>query len=145
MAGPRAAVLPTLGRDGFSEPSTTPSLRWIAEGVSAGFGGGAGTPAHHRLEPHPALQPGVRALLHSAGSWHLADTELSTAECHRVLDQVWEVNPNPVLILSAGSLFLRDDLEEIAARASAGGATVVVGTNGTRLTDGASSRSWRRG
>src|SRR5690606_180276 len=38
------------------------------------------------------------------------------------------------LILSGGEPLLRDDLEEIAAHATAGGATVVVGTNGTRLT-----------
>ena len=40
-----------------------------------------------------------------------------------------------MFILSGGEPLLRDDLEAIAAHASAaGGATVVVGTNGTRLT-----------
>lgn len=70
----------------------------------------------------------------SAGSWHAAEGELTTAECHRVLDEILEVNPNPVMILSGGEPLLREDLEEIAEHASASGATVVVGTNGTRLT-----------
>src|SRR5204863_231617 len=40
-----------------------------------------------------------------------------------------------MLILSGGEPLLRDDLNEIAHYASAHGATVVVGTNGTLLTD----------
>jgi MoaA/NifB/PqqE/SkfB family radical SAM enzyme len=40
-----------------------------------------------------------------------------------------------MLILSGGEPLLRDDLETIAERGASGGATVVVGTNGTRLTD----------
>ncbi len=51
------------------------------------------------------------------------------------MDEILAVNPSPMLILSGGEPLLRDDLESIASRASAGGATVVVGTNGTRLTD----------
>jgi radical SAM protein with 4Fe4S-binding SPASM domain len=39
-----------------------------------------------------------------------------------------------MLILTGGEPLLRDDLEELAQHASARGATVVVGTNGTRLT-----------
>ncbi len=71
----------------------------------------------------------------SAGSWHEARSELPTHECHRILDELLEVNPNPMLILSGGEPLLRTDLEELARHASEGGATVVVGTNGTRLTD----------
>ncbi len=71
----------------------------------------------------------------AAGSWHAAAGELSTDECHRILDELLELNPNPMLILSGGEPLLRDDLEEIAERASSAGATVVVGTNGTRLDD----------
>jgi AdoMet-dependent heme synthase len=71
----------------------------------------------------------------SAGSWHAARDELPTARCHEILDQVLEVNPSPMLILTGGEPLLRDDLEELARHASEGGATVVVGTNGTRLTD----------
>ena len=69
----------------------------------------------------------------SAGSWHVADDELSTDQCLRILDEILDVNPNPMLILTGGEPLLRDDLENLAERASAGGATVVVGTNGTRL------------
>ncbi len=69
----------------------------------------------------------------AAGSWHAAENELSTAECHRVLYELLELNPNPMLILSGGEPLLREDLEEIAEHASSAGATVVVGTNGTRL------------
>ena len=71
----------------------------------------------------------------SAGSWHATDDELSTDQCLRILDEILDVNPNPMLILTGGEPLLRDDLETLAKRASAGGATVVVGTNGTRLTD----------
>ena len=71
----------------------------------------------------------------SAGSWHTADDELPTDQCLRILDEILDVNPNPMLILTGGEPLLRDDLETLAERASAGGATVVVGTNGTRLTD----------
>ena len=72
----------------------------------------------------------------SAGSWHAAESELSTDECLRILDQVLEVNSSPMLILTGGEPLLREDLEVLARRASDAGATVVVGTNGTRLTDG---------
>jgi radical SAM protein with 4Fe4S-binding SPASM domain len=71
----------------------------------------------------------------SAGSWHAAAGELDTALCERVLDELLAVNSSPVLILSGGEPLLRADLETIAARAAGAGATVVVGTNGTRLTD----------
>ena len=70
----------------------------------------------------------------SAGAWHAADEEMSTAECLRVVDEILEVNPAPMLILCGGEPLLRDDLEAISRRAADGGATVVVGTNGTRLT-----------
>ncbi len=71
----------------------------------------------------------------SAGSWHLASEELSTEECFRVLDEILEVNPSPMLILTGGEPLVRDDLEDISERAASRGATVVVGTNGTGLTD----------
>ena len=71
----------------------------------------------------------------SAGSWHSAESELSTVDCLRIVDEILAANPSPMLILSGGEPLVRDDLETIAARASAGGATVVVGTNGIGLTD----------
>jgi radical SAM protein with 4Fe4S-binding SPASM domain len=71
----------------------------------------------------------------SAGPFETAESELSTAECHRVIDELLAVNPSPMLILSGGEPLLRQDLEEIASHASGRGATVVVGTNGTTLTE----------
>jgi radical SAM protein with 4Fe4S-binding SPASM domain len=71
----------------------------------------------------------------SAGSWQAAAGELSTAECHRIVEEVLVESPAPLLILSGGEPLLREDLEEIASHASERGATVVVGTNGTRLTE----------
>ena len=59
--------------------------------------------------------------------------ELATAECVRILDQILEVNPAPLIILSGGEPLLRDDLYTLAAHGARGGATVVVGTNGTLL------------
>lgn len=71
----------------------------------------------------------------SAGPDADAAGELTTDECRRVIDELLAVNPAPMLILSGGEPLLRDDLHEIAAHASRGGATVVVGTNGTLLSD----------
>ncbi len=70
----------------------------------------------------------------SAGSWHSGAEELPTKDCLRIVDQILDANPSPMLILSGGEPLVRDDLETIAGHASAGGATVVVGTNGTGLT-----------
>jgi radical SAM protein with 4Fe4S-binding SPASM domain len=70
----------------------------------------------------------------AAGAWHGAAGELSTADCLRVVDQILDLSPAAMLILSGGEPLLREDLETIAHRAADGGATVVVGTNGTRLT-----------
>jgi len=71
----------------------------------------------------------------AAGPRETATGELDTAECRRIVDEILAVNPAPLLILSGGEPLLRPDLEELAAHAAAGGATVVVGTNGTLLTD----------
>ncbi|MGH7558827.1 MAG: radical SAM protein [Gemmatimonadota bacterium] len=70
----------------------------------------------------------------AAGSWHAAADELPTADCRRIADEILEVNPRPLVILSGGEPLLRDDLEDIARHLATRGATVVVGTNGTRLT-----------
>jgi radical SAM protein with 4Fe4S-binding SPASM domain len=69
----------------------------------------------------------------SAGSWESAAAELDTDACRRIIDQIIEVNPSPLLILSGGEPLVRTDLEAIATHASRAGATVVVGTNGTGL------------
>jgi AdoMet-dependent heme synthase len=70
----------------------------------------------------------------AAGPHESAATELDTAACLAIVDQLLLVNPAPLLILSGGEPLLRQDLSEIAQYASARGATVVVGTNGTLLT-----------
>ena len=72
----------------------------------------------------------------AAGPHESAATELDTAACLEIVDQLLAVNPAPLLILSGGEPLLRQDLAEIAHYAAANGATVVVGTNGTLLTDG---------
>jgi radical SAM protein with 4Fe4S-binding SPASM domain len=70
----------------------------------------------------------------SAGAWHDSAGELTTAEVRRITDEILALNPAPLFILSGGEPLLRADLEEIAGYASRRGATVVIGTNGTRLT-----------
>ncbi len=71
----------------------------------------------------------------AAGPRESATSELDTAECLRIVDELLAVNSAPMLILSGGEPLLRHDLAEIAGYASERGATVVVGTNGTLLTD----------
>jgi radical SAM protein with 4Fe4S-binding SPASM domain len=71
----------------------------------------------------------------AAGDWHDSSGELRTDEVRRIADEIFALNPSPVFILSGGEPLLRTDLEEIAGHAAQRGATVVVGTNGTRLTD----------
>lgn len=70
----------------------------------------------------------------SAGSWQATANELATDECRRIADEILALNHAPMFILSGGEPLLRDDLESLAEHMSGGGATVVVGTNGTRLT-----------
>jgi len=71
----------------------------------------------------------------SAGPHESATSELETVECLRIVDELLAVSPAPLLILSGGEPLLRSDLTQIAGYASQHGATVVVGTNGTLLTD----------
>src|SRR2546422_967120 len=72
----------------------------------------------------------------AAGPRESAASELETAQCLRIVDELVALNPAPLLILSGGEPLLRDDLTDVARYASRRGATVVVGTNGTLLTDG---------
>ena len=71
----------------------------------------------------------------AAGPSESAESELTTAECRRITEEILDLERSPLFILSGGEPLLRDDLEDIAAFAVARGATVVVGTNGTLLTD----------
>ena len=71
----------------------------------------------------------------AAGPSETADDELSTGECLRIADEILALNAAPLFILSGGEPLLRRDLATIAGHAASRGATVVVGTNGTLLTD----------
>lgn len=71
----------------------------------------------------------------AAGPDAPADGELQTAECLRIMDEILALNPAPMFILSGGEPLLRDDLATLARHAASAGATVVVGTNGTLLTE----------
>jgi AdoMet-dependent heme synthase len=61
--------------------------------------------------------------------------ELTTEECFRAVDGMVRVNPASILVLTGGEPLLRRDLPEIARYATQKGMMVVVGTNGTLLTD----------
>jgi radical SAM protein with 4Fe4S-binding SPASM domain len=71
----------------------------------------------------------------SAGPTETAESELTTTECLRIADEILALNPAPMLILSGGEPLLREDLPVIAEFAARRGATVVVGTNGTMLSE----------
>jgi radical SAM protein with 4Fe4S-binding SPASM domain len=71
----------------------------------------------------------------SAGPHEQGGDELTTDECRRIAQEILAVNPAPLFILSGGEPLLRADLTELARFTSSRGATVVVGTNGTLLTD----------
>ncbi|MHC4094018.1 MAG: radical SAM protein, partial [Planctomycetota bacterium] len=64
-----------------------------------------------------------------------ARDELSTDECLSVIDQICDVNPEALLILTGGEPLLRKDVFEIASYAGAKGLWVVVGTNGVLITE----------
>ncbi|MBI3609992.1 MAG: radical SAM protein [Nitrospirae bacterium] len=61
--------------------------------------------------------------------------ELMTEECFRVIDGIVRINPAVILVLTGGEPLLRRDLPRIARYAADKGMMVVVGTNGTLLTD----------
>ena len=60
--------------------------------------------------------------------------ELSTGECFRLIDRMLEVG-KPFIILTGGEPLMRPDIMEIAAYAADKGLRVVMGTNGTLITD----------
>ena len=63
-----------------------------------------------------------------------AEGELTTDEALAVVDQLCEVNPEALLILTGGEPLLRKDVFEIASYASKKGLWPVVGTNGVLIT-----------
>ena len=66
---------------------------------------------------------------------YVRDTELTKSQCYRVIDEIAEINPNILLILTGGEPLLRPDILEISKYASDTGFLVVMGTNGVLLND----------
>jgi len=62
-----------------------------------------------------------------------ANDELTKEECFRLIDQILEVG-HPIIILTGGEPLLRKDVFEIAAYGVARGLRMVMGTNGTLIT-----------
>ena len=60
--------------------------------------------------------------------------ELSTEECFRLIDQILEVG-RPIIILTGGEPLSRPDILEIASYAAGKGLRVVMGSNGTLVTE----------
>ncbi len=71
--------------------------------------------------------------------------ELNTQEALRVLEEIAQLSPETMLILTGGEPLMREDLETIVARASALGMTVVLGSNGTLLSDDRAAELAERG
>ena len=63
------------------------------------------------------------------------DAELNQDQCFRVIDEIAEINPNILLILTGGEPLLRPDILEISDYAARTGFLVVMGTNGVLLND----------
>ena len=66
--------------------------------------------------------------------------ELSREECLRVVDELAEINPGLVLILTGGEPLLHPHLEAIVERAATAGMTCVLGSNGTLVRREAAER-----
>lgn len=64
-----------------------------------------------------------------------ADDELNTVEVELVLDEVASRGTETMVVLTGGEPLLRHDLEDIVAFGAQRGLAMVVGTNGTVLTD----------
>ncbi|OGO23170.1 MAG: radical SAM/SPASM domain-containing protein [Chloroflexi bacterium RBG_16_50_9] len=76
-----------------------------------------------------------RASAHKGGY----EGELTTAECFRVIDGILDVG-RPMIILTGGEPLLRPDVLEIARYAAQKGLRVVMGTNGTLVTEETAAR-----
>ena len=62
------------------------------------------------------------------------ENELTPKECFHLIDQILEVG-QPIIILTGGEPLVRPDVMEIAAYAVSRGLRVVMGTNGTLITE----------
>ena len=63
------------------------------------------------------------------------DSELTQSQCFRVIDEIADINPNVLLILTGGEPLLRPDILKISDYAARTGFLVVMGTNGVLLND----------
>ena len=61
--------------------------------------------------------------------------ELTTEQCFLTIDQICEINPNALLILTGGEPLLRPDVFEIAKYAADKGLWCVMGTNGVLISE----------
>ena len=68
-------------------------------------------------------------------SGYYRDAELNQDQCFRVIDEIAEINPNILLILTGGEPLLRPDILKISDYAARTGFLVVMGTNGVLLND----------
>ena len=62
------------------------------------------------------------------------ENELTTQECFHLIDQIIEIG-RPIIILTGGEPLMRPDIWEVAAYAKSQGLRVVMGTNGTLITE----------
>ena len=62
-------------------------------------------------------------------------SELDTAQCHRVIDEIAAFAPECVTILTGGEPLLRRDIVEIVRYGVGKGLWIVVGTNGVKITE----------
>ncbi len=65
--------------------------------------------------------------------------EMTTGECYRLIDQILEVG-RPIIILTGGEPLVRKDVFQIARYGVSRGLRVVMGTNGTLITEEISSQ-----
>jgi AdoMet-dependent heme synthase len=63
-----------------------------------------------------------------------ASNELTTNEAKSILDEVFALNPEAMVVLTGGEPLLRNDLEEIIQHGAQLGLFLVAGTNGVQLT-----------
>ncbi len=71
--------------------------------------------------------------------------EFSTAECRQAMDDIAQVNPEALLILTGGEPLVRQDIFDLASYATDAGFTVVLGTNGVLLREAEARRMRQSG
>ncbi len=72
-------------------------------------------------------------------------SELTTAQCFKVADDIASFAPEAVTILTGGEPLLRRDILEIVRHANSKGLWVVIGTNGVKITETLAARLLKEG